>query len=102
MFLSGDKFESYFLSALMRKTVYSRIIGVALVLLVTAGCQNGVLISHPVPGHSAAKGLPPGQAKKIYGHQSARAFAPGQQKKSPAGVANQQKGNKHKKGKKKK
>ncbi len=28
------------------------------------------------------KGLPPGQAKKVYGTQSAKPFAPGQQKKS--------------------
>jgi hypothetical protein len=85
----------------MRKSVFIRITSISLILVVAAGCSRGLVISHPVPGRSAAIGLPPGQAKKVYGHQSARAFAPGQQKKSPLGESRQNQ-HKYKKSKKKK
>ncbi len=51
---------------------------------------------------ATTKGMPPGQAKKVYGDQSARAYAPGQQKKGPKGGNGKGNGNGHKGGKKKK
>lgn len=68
-------------------------------LLSVSACRSNRIINKPVvinPGH---KGMPPGQAKKVYGHQSARAFAPGQQKKNGFGKVQAPKGNKAPKGK---
>ncbi|QHL86761.1 hypothetical protein GU926_04630 [Nibribacter ruber] len=45
----------------------------------------------PIPGTSTSrstKGMPPGQAKKVYGDKSAKAYAPGQQKKKGHGKGN--------------
>lgn len=88
----------------MKKSVFAPLLLFLFILQVGVSCRSGVVVRHPAPGTSSAKGLPPGQAKKVYGHQSARAFAPGQQKKhTPIQVGSQGNGNsKYKKGKKKK
>jgi hypothetical protein len=56
----------------------------------------------PLPGSSTSstKGMPPGQAKKVYGDKSAKAYAPGQQKKKHNGQGNGKHKGKGKKGKK--
>lgn len=81
----------------MRKNVFIQTLVLSMVLWVGVSCSSRVLVRYPT-----AKGLPPGQAKKVYGHQSARAFAPGQQKKKYPAFKSQQDGKAHKKGKKKK
>jgi hypothetical protein len=87
----------------MKRIVIARLSLFLCVLLVGVSCRSGVVVRHPAPGSSSAKGLPPGQAKKVYGYQSAKAFAPGQQKKNRVQVSSQGKeNNKYKKSKKKK
>ncbi|GAA4300448.1 hypothetical protein [Nibribacter koreensis] len=57
----------------------------------------------PLPGSTnSTKGMPPGQAKKVYGDKSAKAYAPGQQKKKHNGQGNGKGNSKGKKGKGKK
>jgi hypothetical protein len=83
----------------MKKSIFAQLLLFIFMLSVGVSCRSGAVVRYPVPGSSSSKGLPPGQAKKVYGHQSAKAFAPGQQKKNTIqGNGN----NKHKKGKKKK
>jgi hypothetical protein len=87
----------------MKRIVIARLALFLFVLLVGVSCRSGVVVRHPAPGSSSAKGLPPGQAKKVYGYQSAKAFAPGQQKKNSVQVSSQgNENNKYKKSKKKK
>jgi hypothetical protein len=87
----------------MKKRVFAQTFLFVFVLMLGVSCRSGVVVRYPAPGSSSAKGLPPGQAKKVYGHQSAKAFAPGQQKKNSVQVSSQGNGNnKYKKGKKKK
>jgi hypothetical protein len=42
---------------------------------------GGLVFSSCSHHHHPAKGLPPGQAKKVTGSKSAKPYAPGQQKK---------------------
>lgn len=84
----------------MKKSVFARLVLFLFVLMLGVSCSRSVVVRYPAPGSSSAKGLPPGQAKKVYGHQSAKAFAPGQQKKHVSSPGNGN--NKYKKGKKKK
>jgi hypothetical protein len=84
----------------MRKRIIAQVVLPALILIMAAGCRSTAIIGHPAPGYSVGKGLPPGQAKKVYGHQSAKAFAPGQQKKNSGGFNTQGNGKKYKKDKK--
>lgn len=86
----------------MRNNIFPLVFASFILLAALAGCSSRAVIRSPFPAPSASKGLPPGQAKKVYGHQSARAFAPGQQKKNtyyPAATENE---GHPKKGKKKK
>ena len=86
----------------MRKSIFTQLVAVFILLIVAAGCRSGAVVRYPYPGTSSTKSLPPGQAKKVYGHQSARAFAPGQQKKINAYHPSSGNGHHPKKGKKKK
>ncbi|WP_051360070.1 hypothetical protein [Adhaeribacter aquaticus] len=68
----------------MKFRLFTHLFFALIIALAAASCRTSPIARYPNPypspgGHS--RGLPPGQAKKVYGHQSARAFAPGQQKK---------------------
>lgn len=86
----------------MRNSIFPLIFAGLVFLTVLAGCSSRAVVRHPYPAPSASKGLPPGQAKKVYGHQSAKAFAPGQQKKNTNYAPSPENGSNSKKGKKKK
>jgi hypothetical protein len=86
----------------MRKSVLTQIVISGLLFVLAAGCRSTAIIGHPAPGRTVGKGMPPGQAKKVYGHQSAKAFAPGQQKKNSGVINTQGNGKKYKKDKKSK
>ena len=86
----------------MRNNIFPLVLAGFILLGALAGCSSRAIIRSPYPAPSASKGLPPGQAKKVYGHQSARAFAPGQQKKNTQYSPSPGNESKSKKGKKKK
>ncbi len=67
----------------------------------TSDGYPGILFPDGRRTTTSTRGLPPGQAKKVYGDQSARAYAPGQQKKVSKGHGNGN-GKGHHGGKKKK
>ncbi|MGV3504953.1 MAG: hypothetical protein ACO1O1_14685 [Adhaeribacter sp.] len=86
----------------MKKSFFPLVLAGFIFLVSLASCSSSAVVRYPYPAQSSTRGLPPGQAKKVYGHQSAKAFAPGQQKKSSYHPSSQQNGHSHKKGKKKK
>ncbi|WP_205702889.1 hypothetical protein [Botryobacter ruber] len=89
----------------MQNRLFINLLAGMALLLAVSSCQKRVIIARPTSSSSAAaKGLPPGQAKKLYGHQSAKAFAPGQQKKKGSTIVivnGKDSGHKKKGGKKK-